>query len=123
MNNDVKFLAEAYQKVVEGMAPKYVEMQDGRNMVDISEIPDKTALFGFVMDRPRLKEQFKEVLRSNDMSSVFNFIKHLDKEIISNGHQKDYLAYVSREQIHAQSPRAKQDYENLKQSINQEAGV
>jgi hypothetical protein len=123
VNKDQKFLAEAYQKVVEGMGPKYVEMQDGRNMVDISEIPDKTALFGFVMERPRFKEQFKEALRSNDMSSIYNFIKALDKEVISNGHQKDYLAYVSREQIHAQSPRAKQDYETLKQKINQEAGV
>jgi hypothetical protein len=123
MNNDQKLLAEAYQKVVEGVGPKYVELGDGRNVVDISEIPDKTALFGFIMGRPRLKERFKEILKSNDMSSVFGFIKDLDKEIISNGHQKHYLAYVSREQIHAQSPRAKQDYDTLKQSINQEAEV
>lgn len=118
MFDDQKLLAEAYQRVIEA-GPRYVEMEDGRNMVDLSEIPDKTALFAFIMDRPRLKEQFKEVLKSNDMSSIFGFIKSLDKEIISNGHQKDYLAYVSREQIHAQNPRAKQDYETLKQSINQ----
>ena len=117
MNKDQKLIAEAYQRVVEGMSPKYIETRDG-NMVDISEIPEKTALFSFIMERPRLKEQYKEVLRSNDMSSVFNFIKVLEKEVISNGHQKDYLAYVSREQIHAQNPSAKRDYETLKQSIN-----
>jgi len=123
MNNDQKLIAEAYEKVVEGMGPKYVEMEDGRNMVDISEIPDKTALFSFIMERPKFKEQFKETLKGNDMSSIYNFIKSLEKEVISNGHQKDYLAYVSREQIHAQSPRAKEDYDTLKQKINQEAGI
>jgi hypothetical protein len=121
MNKDQKLIAEAYQKVIEQAGAKYVEMEDGRNMVDLSEIPDKTALFGFIMDRPRLKEQFKEVLNGNEMSSVFKWIKSLDREIISNGHQQHYLAYVAREQIHAQNPRAKQDYETLKQQINQPA--
>jgi hypothetical protein len=118
MFDDQKLLAEAYQKVVEA-GPRYVEMEDGRNMIDLSEIPDKTALFGFIMDRPRLKEQFREVLNGREMSSVFKWIKSLDKEIISNGHQQHYLAYVAREQIHAQNPRAKQDYEKLKQKANQ----
>jgi hypothetical protein len=123
MNKDQKFLAEAYQKVIENIGPKYVEMQDGRNMVDISEIPDKTALFGYVMDKPKLKEQFNDVLKSNDMGSVFKWIQTLDNEVLSNGHQREYLANVSREQIHAQNPKAKEDYENLKQKINQETAV
>jgi hypothetical protein len=119
MKKELELIAEMYQKVIEQYGPKYVEMEDGRNVVDLSEIPDKTALFGFIMERPRLKEQFKEALKGNDMSLIFRWIESLSNEIIANGHQKDYLANISREQIHAQSPSAKQDYENLKQTVNQ----
>ena len=116
MNKDVKFLAEAYDT----MRPKYIDLPNGQGGVDISEIPNKTELFSFVMDRKHLKDPMMELIKQGDMDGAFKWVRNLDNTyVISNDEQKTYLMNAVREEIHARHPSVKQDFDTLKQQTEQ----
>jgi hypothetical protein len=116
MNKDAKLLAEAY----DSMQPKYIDLPNGQGGVDISEIPNKTELFGFVMDRKHLKDPMIELIKQGDMDGAFNWVRNLDNTyVISNDEQKTYLMNAIREEIHARHPSVKQDFDTLKQQTEQ----
>lgn len=116
MNKDAKLLAEAY----DSMRPKYIDLPNGQSGVDISEIPNKTELFSFVMDRKHLKEPMIDLINKGDIDGVFNWIRNLDKTyVISNDQQKAYLMDAAREEIHARHPSVKKDFDTLKQQTEQ----
>ncbi len=113
---DEILLAEAY----ESMRPKYIDLPNGQGGVDISEIPDKTALFSFVMDRKHLKEPMMDLINKGDMDGVFNWVRNLDNTyVISNDNQKNYLIDALREELHARHPSLKRDFDILKQQTEQ----
>lgn len=116
MNNDFHLLSEAY----DSMQPKYIDLPNGQGGVDISEIPNKTALFSFVMDRRHLKDPMIELIKQGDMDGAFNWVRNLDNTyVISSDEQKAYLMDAIREEIHARHPSVKQDFDTLKQQTEQ----
>jgi len=115
-SKDQELLAEAY----DSMRPKYIDLSNGQGGVDISEIPNKTELFSFVMARKNLKEPMMELIKQGDMDGVFKWIRNLDKTyVISSEQQKAYLMDAIREEIHARHPSVKQDFDTLKQQTEQ----
>jgi len=108
------------QIINEEFRPKYVDLPNGQGGVDISESPDKTELFSFVMDRKHLKEPMMELIKQGDIDGAFNWVRNLDKTyVISNDNQKTYLMDAIREEIHARHPSVKQDFDTLKQQTEQ----
>jgi hypothetical protein len=124
MNKDQKLIAEAYERISENLygAPqsKFIEMEDGRMMRDLEDL-DKQALFMFVMGKPELKKELNYLIGTGSMAEVSKWIETLEKtqNVISNGLQKSYLFDAARDALFAKNPKAKEEYEALKQKLNQ----
>jgi hypothetical protein len=108
------------ENAYESMRPKYIDLPNGQGGVDISELPDKTALFSFVMARKNLKEPMMDLVNKGDMDGAFIWVRNLDNTyVISNDTQKNYLIDALREAIHAKHPSVQKDFDSLKQQSAQ----
>jgi hypothetical protein len=105
-NRDYNMLQEAYMQVNENLygkpEAKFIDMEDGRQMRDLEEL-DKQALFMYVMERPKLKEELDYLIGTGNLAEVSKWIESLEKSqnVISNGLQKSYLFDVCKEELAA----------------------
>ncbi len=100
--------------------PKYVNLEDGRTVLDLYDSPEKTDLFAYIMDRPQHRKTFEDLVDSRDTAGLYKWLDSLDNNVLSNGFQKSYLADVFRDCVFEKFPQEKKAYEALKASINSE---
>lgn len=96
----------------------YVNLSDGRTVLDLYDSADKTALFLYVVDNPKHRAVFDELIDSRDISALYEWVEALGNNVISNGSQKSYLAHVFRECVMEKFPSEKENYQKLKDEVN-----
>lgn len=96
----------------------YVKLSDGRTVLDLYESPDKTALFSYVVDNPRHRQVFDELIESRDISALYEWVESLSQHVLSNGSQKSYLAHAFRECVMEKFPSERKHYQKLQDEIN-----
>lgn len=98
--------------------PKYVDLEDGRTVLDLRDSPEKTDLFAYVMDRPQNRTVFEALVEAKDTAGLHRWTDSLNKNVLYNGLQKSYLVDVFRDCVFEKFPQEKVAYENLKRDIN-----
>jgi hypothetical protein len=98
--------------------PKYVDLDDGRTVLDLYNTFDKTALFIHIMDKPRLKETLDGLIDARDTQGLHQWVQSLESEVLINGDQKAYLLDVFRECVFTKFPQEREKYESLCAQIN-----
>ncbi len=97
---------------------QYVDMEDGRSVLDLYNTLEDTALFSYIMDRPQHRKAFEELVEARDTSGLYKWMDSLDRTVLTNGAQKSYLADVFRDCVFSKFPQEKEKYEKLKSDIN-----
>lgn len=104
--------------VFENKKPQYVDLKDGRTVLDMREVVEDTALFSYVMDNPRHRQTLESLVDSKDTQGLYKWINLLEQKVIANGAQKSYLSDVFRDCVFQKYPEEKGNYEKLKQGLS-----
>jgi hypothetical protein len=97
---------------------KYVDLEDGRAVLDLYDSNERTDLFSYIMENPNHRRNFEALVDSRDTSGLYQWLDSLDNFVLANGLQKSYVADVFRDCVFQKFPQEKEVFEKLKRDIN-----
>jgi GrpB-like predicted nucleotidyltransferase (UPF0157 family) len=97
---------------------KYVNLEDGRTVLDLHDSNQKTDLFSYIMENPNHRRTFEALIDSRDTPGLYQWLESLDKSVLSSGSQKSYVSHVFRDCVFQKFPQEKEAYEKLKGDLN-----